>query len=544
MKKYKFSPLFLIIPLFIIGWGIFNVYHFNNFYGRDVDPEYPYLFNGLNIALLEFDRIGHFDHPGTPFQVYCGIIIRVTHLFTGEGAIAQDVLSRPDYYLNAINISLFILQAILCFFIAWVGRKREIKIWPIIILQSGVLLNALMTWLFCRVIPERMIVMVALLFIIVYLLYGYKNKHPLKFAIWSGVVMGMGMATKFNFLPVILLPFFLINSNKNRGIYAVTGIASFFFFLLPIIKRFHDYKRFMISIATHDGIYGQGAERMFNPAKMKEGIFKIFEIAPELALIIFTIVAAIFLAILFRKKTGTKQIVLFIGILFIIVFQMVMVSKHFSRHYLLPLVLMYPLFLFLLDDFIRRVSSHKKWAFLPVALVIVICIGFTTKQTIISTKSIKEHAKQSEIMQQFIADHIPPKSLWFLDPIWLGMPFVENGMVYGLCYSRYPYKSELMNINPNIITCHAEDAVRWWYVLPIPVDSIVVTKTPIYLYASPSKDTGAFLIEVLNKAALRNNVTLSIDTLFSNHRTNSHFIVMQNHDSQKEWRTDEFISIE
>jgi len=543
MKKYKFSPLFLIIPLFILGWGIFNLYYFNNFYVRAVDPEYPYLFNGLNVALLEFSRIGHFDHPGTPFQVYCGLIVRITHLFAGEGAIAQEVFNRPDYYLNAINISLFILQAVLCFFIAWVGRKREIKTWPIIILQSGVLLNALMTWLFCRVIPERMLVIVAMLFVIVYLLYGYKNKHPLKFAIWSGVIMGMGLATKFNFLPIILLPFFLINSNKNRGIYALTGIASFFVFLLPIMKRFNEYKRFITSMATHDGLHGGGAERMFDPAKMKHNFFQVFETVPELILIIFAIVAAIFLAFLFRKKLETgKQIVLFIGILFIITFQLVMVSKHFKGSYMTPLVAMYPLFLFLLDEFIQRISSYKKWAFIPVMLIVIVCIGGTTKLTIMDTKSIIENLKKDEPTIQFASTQIPPKSLWLIDPTWMSAPFVENGIVYGLCYvyNTHEYRAELMNLNPNVITWRTEDIVLFWRRYFVPIDSMVVTGTPIHLYASRDRDTET-LVKLLNKVALRNNVTLSIDTLFSNHKTDSHFIVMQNHHSQKEWNSEDFI---
>ena len=546
MKKHKFSALFLIIPLFIIGWGIFNVYYFNIFYSRAVDPEYPYLLNGLNVALLEFSRIGHFDHPGTPFQVYCGLIIRITHLLTGKDAIAQDVFNRPDYYLNAINISLFILYAVLCFFIARIGRKREIKTWHILILQSGVLLNSLMLWLFCRVMVERMLVVVAFLFIVVYLLYGYKNRNLLKFAIWSGVIMGMGMATKFNFLPIIILPFFLIHSNKNRCIYAATGVTSFFFFLLPIIKRFNEYKKFITAIATHDGFYGEGAKRMFDPSRMKAGFFQIFETAPELTLLIFTIIAALFLAFLFKKKTGTnKQIVLFIGMLFIIVFQIIMVSKHFKESYILPLVLMYPLFLFLLDDFFQRIGSHKKWTLIPVILVITVCIGFTIKHTIIHIKSSKENMSQSELMVQFASNHIPQKSLWFVEPTWMSAPFVENGIVYGLCYSyyTYKYKSELININPNIITYRSEDLVHFWRMHPIPVDSMVVAKNPIYLYTCPGRKTGV-LMEALDKAAQRNNVTLSIDTIFSNNKTSSHFIVVQNPNSQKEWRIDEFISVE
>jgi len=144
MKAQKFSPVLLIIPLFILAWGFYYFSLYDTFYSRNVDPEYPYLINGLNAALFEFKRIGHFDHPGTPFQIFCGLIIRITHLFTGKDSIAQDVFNRPDYYLNAINFSLIILQSVLTLLIGWIGKKRDIKIWQLVILQSVVLFNMLM----------------------------------------------------------------------------------------------------------------------------------------------------------------------------------------------------------------------------------------------------------------------------------------------------------------------------------------------------------------------------------------------------------------
>jgi len=43
-----------------------------------------------------------------------------------------------------------------------------------------------------------------------------------------------------------------------------------------VIGKLGDFRRFITGIATHDGIYGQGAERMFNPEKTKENFFLIF----------------------------------------------------------------------------------------------------------------------------------------------------------------------------------------------------------------------------------------------------------------------------
>ena len=95
MGRYKLNFIHFLIPIIVLGWGIFNLCMFDPFYSKSTDPEFPYLVNGLNCATFNFNRIGHIDYPGTPFQVFSGIVIRITHLISGQGNIAQDVFARP-----------------------------------------------------------------------------------------------------------------------------------------------------------------------------------------------------------------------------------------------------------------------------------------------------------------------------------------------------------------------------------------------------------------------------------------------------------------
>jgi hypothetical protein len=441
------------------------------------------------------------------------------------------VFNRPDYYLNAINCSLIILQSVLTLLIGWIGKKRDIKTWHLVILQSMVLFNTLMLWLFCRVIPERWLIMAVLLFIIVYLLYGYKNRHPLKFAVWSGIIMGMGLATKFTFLPILFLPLLLIDTNKNRLIYAGSGIASFFFFLLPIIGKLGDYRRFLTAIATHDGIYGQGEARMFDPERTKESFFQIFHVAPELRLVIFAIVVAVILSIIYRKKQNTnRNILFFTGMFFIVSLQIVMVSKHFKGTYLMPIYTIYPLFLFLLDDFFCKMGSSKKWTSVPVILLFVTFTGFSAKQTIKDIEPMKEQIIQREEMRQYVLEHVPINAFWFVEPTWESAPYVENGIYYGLCYChrRDNYIPALVNKNPNIIIYgETEEQSKIWGKNPVCFDSIVSTAIPVYVYSTPGRNAEA-LINILKTAAERNQAMLIVDTMYSNYNLNSHIISIQN----------------
>ncbi|HPR60421.1 MAG TPA: hypothetical protein PLF35_05725, partial [Prolixibacteraceae bacterium] len=189
MSKLKQHISILVLPLLLIAWSIYLLLYFDSFSSRAIDPEYPYLINGLNCALLKFNRIGHFDHPGTPLQLFCGLTIRIVHVFAGKGAIAVDVISRPDFYLNSIMLAGATLTAALNYLIGFFGIKRGLKMLYIFILQAGVFYNDVLLMVVNRVNSEMFFMLVTALFVLGYILFGFKNQAPKKFAVWSGVVM-------------------------------------------------------------------------------------------------------------------------------------------------------------------------------------------------------------------------------------------------------------------------------------------------------------------------------------------------------------------
>jgi 4-amino-4-deoxy-L-arabinose transferase-like glycosyltransferase len=394
---------------------------------------------------------------------------------------------------------------------------------------------------------DRWLTIVTLFFIIAYLLHGYKDKHPLKFAIWSGVIMGMGMATKFNFLPILLLPFLLIDTNKNRLIYAGTGVASFFFFLLPIVNKLGNYRSFITSIATHGGLHGKGEAKMFDAVQTKNGFFQLFANGPELKFIVFAIVAAIVLAIIFRKKEKTnRELLFFSGIFLIVLFQIIMVSKHYKDTYFIPVISIYPIFLLLFHDFLGKIGKYKKWTLLPTILILSIFTGYTAYRIPLNDKYRKIESAQRKPLREYVSQNLPSNTLWFTETKWLSAPFVESGLVYGLFYSdcEMNYMQELMNKNPNIVTyAWSENIVKIWLRQPVPADSLVVTGTPIHLFSSPGRKT-ALLMEILENAALRNQVVLTTDTIFSHNEKQAHIIVMQNKQSEQTWKPENFIKNE
>ena len=514
-----------IIPLMLFAWGIFMLIFFDPFYARSSDPEYPYLVNGLNCAILKFNYIGHYDHPGTPFQVFNGIVMRVTHLLSGRGAIAQDVFARPEHYLNAISTSLFLLQAALIFMVGLLGFKRKIPFWQIAILQASFLFNDVLMWLFSRANPDRFFMIAGVLFIIVYLRHGYENRSPRKFALWSGTVMALGIATKFNFLPVLILPLLLIDTNKNRLIYAGSGIVSFFILISPIINKFDDYYRFLISIFKHDGLYGSGESKILNFQKMIDSTLEIFRLNPELMLLIVALIVLTVIAIR-KRNEGTKGFIyLFAGYLFIIAFQILLVSKHFKNYYLAPTFIIYGFMFFTIAIFLSRIIKQKRQLVLASNILPILFILFTLVKVQRGIPAISKNMAHQNKIRAFVDTQISKDDFWFVEPTWESGPHAENAIVYGLSYCghREEYIPQLKTVNPNVVTYEGNNQVKLWRGAPVSLDSVVATGKNIYIYSTPGRQAH-LLAQMVQESAAKYQFQLSVDTVYADSETQGKII--------------------
>ena len=529
MKSVRPKILILLLPLVVIAIGIFILNLFDPFYSYSSDPEFPYLVNGLNCAQLNFNWIGHIDHPGTPFQVYNGIIIRITHLFSGKGNIAEDVFTRPEHYMNAISVSQFLLQAFLIYLVGTFGIKRRIPVWQLFFLQAAFLFSNELFWLFTRVNPDRFFMITGLIFFLIYLKHGYENSSPVKFALWSGTAMALGLATKLNFLPILFLPFLFIGSNKNRLIYIGSVIVSFFIFILPIIDKFKEYREFILSIFQHDGLYGTGESKVLNFQKMIDSTWEIFRLNPELILMIGSTIILLFISIRKRKVVKQRYIFFFAGFLFVMAVQIIMVSKHFKNYYLAPTFMMYGFMFFISSMFLAEIIGRKNAAILLSSLLPIVFLTITLWKSQHELPAIKVLIAQREKIMNFVDSSISKDDIWFVEPTWEPGPYKENAIVYGLsyCAHRDQYFSRLKAINPNIITYEGNpDEVRIWRCGPAKLDSVVATRKNIYLYSNPERNAN-ILLDMLRKAGSQKNLEMKTDTVFSDADAKSMIIRVQ-----------------
>lgn len=423
---------------------------------------------------------------------------------------------------------MFLLQVFLIYLVGAIGLKRRIQVWQLFFLQASFLFSDVLLWLFCRANPDRFFRLTGLLFFLVYLKYGYENRSPQKFALWSGTAMALGLATKFNFLPLLFLPLLFITSNKNRLIYAASGIVSFFIFILPIIDKFKQYRAFVMSIFEHDGLYGSGESKVLNVQKMIDSTKEIFRLNPELLILTVTLVVLLIVTILKRKATGNKYIFWFAGFLLIIAVQIVMVSKHFKNYYLAPTFMIYGFIFFISSLFLKEHFKSKKTVVLVSSILPVLFIFITFGKSVAGLPVIKTQIAQREKIRDFVDATVTKDDIWFVEPTWESGPYQENALVYGLSYCghRDQYLNTLKAINPNIITYEGNpDEVKFWRCGPAKLDSVVATRKNIYLYSTPERNAPA-LLEMLQKAATEKNLQTNTETVYADPETKSEILKM------------------
>jgi hypothetical protein len=231
------------------------------------DPEYIYLLNALNIANLQ--PPGYIDHPGTPVHLMGAIVLRFTNLVRGLVApttgFTESVLQQPELYLTVFNLVILVLMAGLIALVGFVAFRWCHQYLPSISLQWTPLLMATPLASANRVNPEPVLFCISQCLVVLLLFYLHQEnleKHR-RFAVCLGVLVGLGLATKVTYLPVLLV-IALLPTMHLQLIMVLVTIATGFVCTLPIAYRYGDVISWLLSIFLHTGNYGYGEAGIIN----------------------------------------------------------------------------------------------------------------------------------------------------------------------------------------------------------------------------------------------------------------------------------------
>lgn len=378
MNKKLLILFLVIIPLALLFVG----FSFDRTkYGTD--PESAYLFNGLNITMGE--SVGLYDHPGITVHIYNAAVLSVTHFLRFTNTDLQtDVLVNSEYYIEVLRKSFIVLNSLLLLFLGLVAFSVLKNIWLAFVLQLVPFLSTtLIEQISTKVSPEQLLFTSSVLLVILVLKYfSSTNRANFWHAVVFGLLCGFGLATKFTFLPLLIIPFVILKGNWNKVIYLITIVPSFILFTLPAADSYKLMFKWFLSIATHTGTYGQGSEGIIDPAEYVQSLIKIGITNKALVFALissFVVLLIIFIRSRRNKESGKSDITTFLVALFLAnAGSILMVAKHYhSNHYLVPALSLTGLvivFIFLWLKGISKDKNSKTVKYLPQALVIVFII--------------------------------------------------------------------------------------------------------------------------------------------------------------------------
>lgn len=343
-KPHRIPPLLWIASAIYISAAYYTYSIISPAYigagGYDSDPAYVYLLNGL--TLLYGNVPGHVDHPGTPLQVFCAVVIflrwsllRIAGV-SREGDILGDVLSDPEGYITTASLLLLAINTLALLFLGLRVFQVVGKLW------AGITI-LLMPFLFPIVIPrsvylspEALLIFasICLLAMLLPIFFQKKDQEEQNNAtpIISGVLFGFGLAVKFTFLPMVFLLF--LQRGARRILLSIAfACGSFILFILPALPKFHYMINWTKAIAQHTGHYGQGATGIVDWAEVPERATRLFyEFLLALVVALLLLISPI---ILKRLDPSEKRAVPWV-LSAVVALQFVLVLKHYGTHYMIP----------------------------------------------------------------------------------------------------------------------------------------------------------------------------------------------------------------
>lgn len=533
MLKPKEKHLLWILPVFYGVWYLIRHHATGPYYSYSIDPEYPYLFNSLGAALLEFDRIGHIDHPGTPFQLFTGIVVRLTHLLLGRGDIVSDVAARPELYLGAASLALASLTTLV---LIWLGRLAEKAGQPkkdSLILQSGFLVSAILLDVQSRYIPDQLQIICTFLLIGITYLYLYRpDYHPGRYALISGLIVALGFTTKIHFAPFFLLPLILLFTHPRYSLHYVGSfLVSGALILMPIYRKLKHTKTFAMKMATHDGIYGKGNERFLDPEKFFRHIGKLIE-DNTFFFVCAGIMLLLSIIVLFDKRHRRLLIAetrMAWVLSLVIILSTAVIAKHYKNYYALPMVATGGMILLIIT---RLLASYlqKKYVYGLVTVAILLVGVFHVHDSVQTTRKQKQRAVTRARTEMLIAENMGPDDLFLATPSWKSAPYPYGGLLFGMSYAgrHHINYTTFSGLYPNILTLEEGDTrLYYWRMVAADNESLIKSGKTFLLYDSPAhryKELSGFLKEKFNAY----EIPYAIDTLIANLDEQEYLIAFKN----------------
>lgn len=465
--KFKYLPL-LLIPAFFVIISFIQKSENTNYHMYHTDPEYAYLFNGMNICNVESPA--HVQGPGTPSQLISALTIKVLYsLRTTSDSLNVDVMKNPDLYNIAIIAFTNYLLALILIFLGFVVSYYTKSIINGIFLQLIPFTKWVLLDLTSRIMVENMVSIGVILLIAITIIYIQNNKFHNstwlnKYIIAFSVIIGFIASSKLVYVPVALVPFFVLKDAKHRLVYVLYSIIAFFIISFPIWFYWVSFRDWYLMNFFNSGMYGSGKSTIIDPIVFKANMKIIFLQDPFYFITFLATAFTVLLNIIPRtklKKQNNSNFLALVGIFLTLVILTLLVSKQMKNYYLtVNYLLMIPAWYFIVNIFLQKLKNKPiKLIKIAIFVCIAIIVYNTGPKLILNYHSIKMNRdKMYRESLTYVEENFTSDMPILVLPNYFGTPFKEYGIFYGMAWCGHKmalrYAVDLNKLYPNIYFHH------------------------------------------------------------------------------------------
>jgi len=469
MKMSKPLKIVLVIlPLLYLILLLHQQSSRSNYHMYDTDPEYAYLFSGMNICNLSTPN--HVQGPGTPLQVLSAVVIKVVHTVRSTGdTLNVDVMKNPDVYCSAINTFIIILISISILIAGFAVSFATKNIFAGLFFQLIPFTKWVLLDLISRIMVENLIILGVILLMALVVLYVYDHKtEPKKwinkYVIGFGIVIGFIASNKLVYLPIAIIPFLILEGAKQKAAYTLSSIIAFLIFSFSILFHWVSFRDWYVINFFHSGVYGSGQATIIDWNSFSQNFKGIFTNNNFYLVTFFTsiVITLLYYIPFFRlKRKNDKEWKAFLGILITMVVLTLLVSKQFKEYYLtVNYSLIVPCWFFIIM-ILSRVFSVNSVKYIQIAAFIVVSylVWLNGPKLVLDYHSIQvnrdEKFRESlEYAQNNFDSNTPTLVL----ANYYGAPFKEYGLYFGMAWCGPKmgsiYSRDLNKLYPNIYFFH------------------------------------------------------------------------------------------
>ncbi len=345
------------------------------------DPSYVYLFSSLLIANGEPPF--HIDHPGTPLQMIGAAVIRASTPFAPTNEINKSVVGASESYLARIHdvlVGIAVVALFLSGLLLWTATG---SILIALVSQLLVVSLAQVHESILAVAPEPLLLSFGVLVGSVFCArYSWpecdRKEDTFTWHNWLlPVVAGLGLATKVTFAPLCVLPFLLVR--KLRHALASLVLLAFAFLLatLPAWGELPRMIAWLYRLSSHTGQYGRGAVGFVDSTRYWRDVLFLLSGTPALP-VIWTSVA-VYLTVAFcarrRRRFLPRKAMVLLAVLLLNVLGVLLVAKHPSPRYLLPVGVCTVFLVTLALCYVRALEARAEQRVVGTGALVLVLLG-------------------------------------------------------------------------------------------------------------------------------------------------------------------------